>query len=158
MRPRRLVLLALVLAATSCQTSTEPRPAELTVTATPSRTQFPAGEAIEVKVTVANASSDTVWVPGGFLASLEIRDAAGRIVAFGRFQLLTLAARPPRPLAPSESVVDRAPWAGELNVAPVQGTQAAPGTYRIRAAVPLLGRGGNAYAYSAPITVELTPP
>lgn len=153
---RSLFLLStLAAASTGCQMSTDPHPVDVAVAVTPSRTRLPAGEAVVIEAVITNVSSDTAWVPGSFPTFLEVRDAAGHVVAFGRFAIVPLVALPPRPLAPREEVVDRALWAGELNASPARNAPAAPGVYHIRAAVPLLRRRSEAYAYSPPVAVEL---
>ena len=150
MRPSTSVLL-LGLAATAgaCGRVTEPD-ARLQVVATASRAQVAIGGTVRLDVVVTNASGRPLRIPGGAPTVVEVQDAGGRVVAFGRFQLLALSAPAPRTLAPGASVQDHVPWAGEL----AAGGRAPAGVYRLRAAVPVLETRG-AYAYSAPVTVDL---
>lgn len=149
-------LAAILIAAVACSGPTEPFPRP-TVVASVSRAEVKVGETVTVDVTVTNETSRPIKVPDFPTAFLEVRDAAGRLVAFGRFEIVALIARPPLRLEPGETVTDRVPWAGELTGA---NTRAAAGTYQIRAAVPVLGVRANAfvYSYSAPVSVVLTSP
>ena len=146
-------LIVLVFAG-ACGTATDPV-ADLTVLASADRAELPAGQRVVVDVTVTNGTTRPAELPGGPFALLEVRDASGRVVAFGRYETLLAIAYPPRQLTPGAVAADRAPWAGELAGSDVR---AAAGTYRVRAAVPVRGPGGSfGYRYSPPITVVLTP-
>ena len=144
-----VLLLGLAATAAACRSVTQPD-ARLEVFATAAQAQVPIGETVRVDVVVTNASGRPLRIPGGAPTFVEVQDADGRVVAFGRFQILALSAPPPLTLAPSASVQDHVPWAGEL----AAGGRAPAGVYRLRAAVPVLESRG-AYAYSAPITVDL---
>jgi hypothetical protein len=149
---RTASLAAIVIAAIACDGPTEPFPRP-TVVASVARAEVRVGETVTVDVTVANETSRPIEVFGGPTAFLEVRDAAGRVVAFGRFEIVSLVGRLPLRLDPGETVVDRAPWAGELAGST---TRAAPGSYQIRAAVPLLVVRRYALVYSAPVSVIVT--
>ena len=153
----RFRLAALAVAGLGCRNATAPVAAP-TVRAAASAAAIPAGRALAVDVTITNATTQEVAISGGAApAFLEVRDAADHVVAFGRFEILSLIATGTRRLEPGESVSDRAPWAGELNAGGLAGT-AAPGRYAVRAAVPYSAAGTSAYAYSAPVAVSLTGP
>ena len=140
------VMLVIGLLAAGCESGTGPGPVGLAISATPSRLALPVDETVTVEAVVTNVSADTVWIPGGLpVVFLEVRDGTGGVVAFGRFEIMTLPAHPPRGLAPGESVVDRAPW-----------TSRTPGAYQIRAAVPRVKDSPGDYAYSAPVSVVFT--
>jgi hypothetical protein len=112
------------------------------------------GERVWVNVTITNETAQPVAIHEPFPAFLEVRDAGGQVVGFGRFQLVTLISGGARTLQPGESAMDRVPWAGERNEPWFTERQVAPGQYWVRAAVAV----GTAtrYAYSAPVTVVLT--
>ena len=151
---RLLSRLPVLVLAAACGNGTAPAPV-LTVLASADRAEVPAGQRLVVDVTVTNETTRPAELPGGPFAFLEVRDASGRVVAFGRYELMQAIARRPRRLEPGETAADRAPWAGELAGST---TRAAPGTYRVRAAVPVQGLGGSSgYQFSPPITVVLTP-
>ncbi len=147
-------LAAILIAAVACNGPTEPFPRP-TVVASVGRAEVQVGETVAVDVTVTNETSRPIEVPNFPIAFLEVRDAAGRVVAFGRFGFVAPIWRPPLRLGPGETATDRAPWAGELTGA---STRAAAGRYQIRAAVPLLGVRAKTFVYSAPVSVVLTSP
>jgi hypothetical protein len=149
-------LVILALATLSCQTATEPVPM-LTVRAEVDRGEVPAGQTVWVDVLVTNETARPIDIPGFPMAMLEVRDVRGRVVAFGRYQIVTPIALPPRRLPPGGSATDRVPWTGDLEGDQVGHGSATPGRYEVRAAVAL-ARIRRTIAYSAPITVVLTSP
>ena len=155
---RGALLGGALLLAPGCSPATGPVPA-LRVTAALDRSQAAVGDTVTILVEAVNAGDRPLRVPGGGgVAFLEVRDAEGRVVEFGRRLGPTIMiGYPPRELAPTERLSDRPRWAGELR-APA-GAVAPPGVYRVRAAVPVLGVGGRPrYAYSNAVEVRLTAP
>jgi hypothetical protein len=146
---RSLSLIALVFAA-ACQGAVEPVVLP-SVSATLAQAEVRVGQTLTVDVTLTNDTSRPIEVPDR-MAMLEVSDAAGRVVAFGRFGMMTMQKGPDRRLEPGATATDRLLWTGEQNVS---STQEAIGTYTVRAAVLVLG-GGNALAYSPPVTVVVT--
>jgi hypothetical protein len=151
----RLSPLAALPLALGCSDTTSPG-RTLGIEATLAPTRLPVGDTLTVTVTATNITSTTVSVPGGPpLALLEVRDATGRVVEFGNRQPVDLIMYAPRTLAPGESATDQIFWAGEVSSASGRAT---PGTYQLRAAVPVLGPDRQAYVFSAPLTLTLTAP
>jgi hypothetical protein len=152
MRPLSYLAIATLFAG-ACRSASEPA-AVPTVRASVAQSTVTAGQAVLVDVTVTNETSVPMEIFGGPMAFLEVRDAADRVVAFGRFEVFDMALRPPLRLGPGETRTDRAPWAGELTGETRR--RAPPGTYQLRAAVAVVS--ASARVYSAPVTVVLTPP
>jgi hypothetical protein len=155
-------IASLALAALACRDATGPDAP--TVRAVVEQTELPAGQKVWVDVTVSNETSRPIEVPGSFVAMLEVRDASGQVVAYGRFEILEAILRPPRRLAPGGAVTDRAPWAGEATGDKRFPTgRVTPGSYELRAVVPYSRQvpvtgPGYELAYSPPLKVVLTPP
>jgi hypothetical protein len=142
-------LSALVLAV-ACQSAVEPVVMP-SVHVTVARADVPVGQALTVDVTLSNDTSRPIDVPEP-MAFLEVSDATGRVVAYGRFPVEALRALPWQRLEAGATATDRLSWAGELT-----GTTslAAAGTYSVRALVPM--SGSAAWACSPSATVVLTP-
>jgi hypothetical protein len=142
-------LSALVLAV-ACQSAVEPVVMP-SVHVTVARADVAVGQMLTVDVTLTNDTSRPIDVPDP-MAFLEVSDATGRVVAYGRFGIESLQALPWRRLEAGATATDRLSWAGELT-----GTTgfAPAGTYSVRALVPV--RGSVAWAYSPSATVVLTP-
>jgi hypothetical protein len=137
--------------AVACQSAVQPVVMP-SVYATVARADVPVGQTLTVAVTLTNDTSLPIEVPVP-MAFIEVRDATGRVVAFGRFGMMSMIALPNRRLEPGATATDRLLWAGELTST----TSLAPiGTYSVRAVVPVRG-GVNAFAYSPSATVVLTP-
>lgn len=156
MRPtsRALTLLGSLLPPIlGCQDATGPgSAAALEVEATASRSQVVPGEPLVFRIVIENTAAHPVQIPGGGAAWLEVRNADGVQIAFGMFGIMPLIAYPPRALAPGDTAIDHASWAGEANLS---GEAATAGSYSIRAAVPVLAARAPTYAYSGPVEVEL---
>jgi hypothetical protein len=147
---RSLSLIALVVIV-ACQGVAEPVVMP-SVSATVAQTTVPVGQTLMVDVTLTNDTSAPIEVPF-HMSMLEVSDAAGRVVARGRFGITTMELGPVRRLEPGETATDRLSWAGEQNVLRIEETI---GTYSVRAMVRVLSPD-NALAYSPPVTVALTP-
>jgi len=152
----RLLGAALLLPA-GCSAGTGPAPA-LRVMAALDRPQVAVGDTVTILVEAVNAGDRALRVPGGGgEAFLEVRDARGRVVEFGRRVGPTIMlGYPPRMLGPGERLSDRPRWAGELQ-APA-GAVAAPGVYQVRAAIPVVDGDRRGYAYSNAVELRLTAP
>ena len=148
---RMSIVVLLTLAGTSCRDSSAPT--SLDVRATLSRAEYRAGDSVTVAVEIENIGEGALQIPGGLPAFLEVRNAAGKVVFFGRSGTFAMIGYPPRILEHGEQVTDAPLWAGVV-VGPSV-VIAEPGTYRIRAAVMLVGKGD--YAFSAPPDVTLVP-
>jgi len=149
MRPS-LSLIALVFAA-ACQGAVAPVVLP-SVSATVAQAEVPVGQTLTVDVMLTNDTSRPIEIPTP-MAWLEVRDTAGRVVAFGRFGTMTMQKISDTRLEPGATATDRLRWVGEQNAS---STRAATGTYSVRAAVAVRGAGG-AWAYSPPVTVVLVP-
>ena len=145
------VVVALALVGASCRESSAPTP--LDVRATVARLQYRAGDTVSVPVEVENTGDAAVRINGSLPAFLEVRNAAGKVVFFGRSGTFAMVAYPPRILEPGERVADTPLWGGVV-VGPSNIT-AEPGRYRIRAAVLVGGR--RDYVFSAPLDITLVP-
>ena len=147
---RRSFLVAFSLASVACSDSNAPT--SIAVRATLERTQVRLGETVRVPVEVENTGSKAVQINGGdAIAFLEVRNASGTIVFFGRSG--TFSAPSTTILDVGERVSDAPAWTGEL-MGPATVT-AQPGAYRIRVAVPVGSKGK--YVLSEPLDVTLTP-
>ena len=146
---KSLALAAFVCASAACSDSNAPT--SLAVRATLERTQVRIGEAIRVPVEIENTGAKAVRINGGdAIAFLEVRNSSGAVVFFGRSGTFTLPAGTTI-LDVGERVSDAPVWSGEL-MGPAT-TTPQPGTYQIRAAVPV-GSKGN-YVLSNPLEVSL---
>ena len=155
MPPCRPAYLLSTLLALGCGSATDPA-AALRVTATPDRAVLAPGDTVSVAVEAMNASGADMLVPGGGpFTFLEVRDDRGRVVEFARRGVFPSIAYMPRALGPGERLADRPRWAGEL--ADPAGATAAPGVYRIRAAIRLPGKGAGV-AYSNTVEVRIAAP
>lgn len=154
---RALALLGGLLPAISgCQVATGPESATaLGVIATASPSQILLGQPLLISIVIKNTSDHPIQIPGAAAAFLEVRDANHVQIAFGRFEIMPMVAHPPRTLAPGDTAIDHASWAGEVNPSE---EAAKAGWYSIRAVVPVVGARGRTYAYSAPVDVELIAP
>jgi len=144
-----------ILATPSCQTADEPLSVGITVTATPSGELIPVGDTLLIETVVRNSSVADVLVPGKILAAVEVRDASGRQLSFGRFGVFSLDAPEARVLAPGKSILDQIGWSGELTASTGGSSRAASGVYDIRAAVPVRSSEGPRWVYSDWFRVEL---
>ena len=145
-------VVALALVGASCGDSTDPA-TSVAVRASLDRTQYRAGDTVSVPVEVENIGDRAVRISGNLAAFLEIRNAAGKVVFFGRSGAFAMVGYPPRVLEPGELVSDRPFWAGVV-VGPASSV-AEPGTYRVRAAVRVLA--ARDYAFSSPLEVTIVP-
>lgn len=125
------------------------------VEATVSPARATAGSPVTVDVVFRNGARTPLTIGGGPFASLEVRDAAGRVVALGRFGPEPLIAYAPVTLAPGETARSQVTWSGELTENAVG--RAAPGRYQVRAAVHVLGPSQGTL-YSGPVPLELLAP
>jgi len=148
---RMSIVVVLALVAASCRDSTAPT--SLDVRATVSRAQYRAGDSVTVAVEIENTGEGAVRIPGGLPAFLEVRNSAGKVVFFGRGGTFAMVGYPPHILEQGERVTDAPLWGGVV-VGPSTVT-AEPGSYRVRAAVLLVGNGD--YVFSAPLDVTLVP-
>ncbi len=148
---RLSIVVLLALAGASCGDSSAPT--SLDVRATVSRAQYRAGDSVSVAVEIENTGEGALRIPGGFPAFLEVRNSAGKVVFFGRSGTFAMVGYPPRILEHGERVVDPPLW-GSVVTGPSTVT-AEPGSYRVRAAVMLVGKGD--YVFSAPLDVTLVP-
>ena len=148
-----LVVVALTLTGAACRDSTGPATA-LDVRASVARLQYRVGDTVTVPVEIENTGARAVQIPGSLYSFLEVRDAAGKVVFFGRSGIFTMVAYPPRTLEPGERVNDVPFWGGVV-IGPAQSV-AAPGTYRLRAAVHPRGKNAH-YVFSAPLDVRIAP-
>ena len=144
----RLGVAAFVCVSAACSDASAP--ASVAVRATIERTQVRIGEAVRVPVEVENTGAKAVRINGGdAVAFLEVRNSSGTVVFFGRsgtFDVTTTTI-----LDVGERVSDTPVWSGEL-MGPSSLTSQ-PGTYTIRAAVPIGSKGS--YALSEPLEVTL---
>ena len=149
MRP--LASLSALVVAIACQSAVKPVVMP-SVYATVVRADVPVGQTLTIDVALTNDTSLPVEVPVP-MAFLEVSDATGRVVAFGRFGIMSLEKLPDKRLESGATATDRVSWTGELT-----GTTslAHAGTYSVRAVVPVRGVV-NAFAYSPSATVVLTP-
>jgi hypothetical protein len=102
-----------------------------------------------VPVDVENTGAKAVRINGvNAIAVLEVRNSSGTVVFFGRSATFTLPAGTTI-LDVGERISDAPVWSGE-SMGPAT-TTPPPGTYRLRAAVPV-GSKGN-YVWSDPLEV-----
>jgi len=151
---RMSMVVAMALTGSSCEDSNAPSRA-VAVRATLERTQYRAGESVSVPVEIENTGEGLVRIPGGsIVAFLEVRNAAGRVVFFGRSGTFVMSASGTRFLEPGERVTDKPVWSGQ-GVGPAADVTADPGTYRLRAAVAVGNKAD--YALSDPLDVTIVP-
>ena len=150
---RMSMIVALALIGSSCQDSNAPA-RSLAVRATLERTQYRAGESVSVPVEIENTGEGLVRIPGGsIVAFLEVRNAAERVVFFGRSGTFVMPASGTRFLEPGERVTDKPVWSGQVLGPP--DVTADPGTYRLRAAVAVGDKAD--YVLSDPVDVTILP-
>jgi len=147
-----LWVVALALMGASCRDSNAPGPS-VTVRASVDRLQYHVGDSVSVPVEVENTGDRPVRVSGNFASMLEVRNAAGKVVFFGRSGVFAAVAYPPRVLEPGELINDRPLW-GLVVIGPASPV-AEPGTYHVRAAVRVLAARG--YTFSSPLEVTIVP-
>ena len=147
---RMPVVVALALLGASCRDSGAPM--SLDIRATLQRAQYRTGDSVTVAVEIENTGEGALRIPGGLFAFLEVRNAGGKVVFFGRSGTFLAVLPPPRILERGERVTDAPIWGGVV-VGPANVTPE-PGKYRVRAAVTVLGKGD--YVFSAPLDVTLT--
>ena len=145
-------VVALALMGASCRDSNAPAPS-VAVRASVDRLQYHVGDSVGVPVEVENISDRAVRISGNLAAFLEVRNAAGKVVFFGRSGVFAAVAYPPRVLEPGELINDR-PWWGLVVIGPASSV-AEPGTYRVRAAVRVLS--ARDYTFSSPLEVTIVP-
>jgi hypothetical protein len=145
-------VVALALVGSSCGDSTAPA-SSVAIRATVDHTPYRAGETVAVRVEVENIGDRALQISGNMASFLEVRNAAGNVVFFGRSGTFVMVLYPPRILEPGETVSDRPLWAGV--VAGPASAVAEPGTYRVRAAVRVLSP--RDYAFSSPLEVTIVP-
>jgi hypothetical protein len=141
---------AALLAVTTLACNDSAGPTSVSVRATLESAQVRIGTPVRVVVDVENTGSRAVSINGGdAIAFLEVRNSAGTVVFFGRSGPFDPTTR--TTLDVGERVSDTPVWSGEpvgRNVSTAQ-----PGTYRVRAFVPVGSRGN--YVFSDPLEVTL---
>jgi hypothetical protein len=152
----RSVVLSMCVLASGVGCSDPSAPSSLSVSASLDRTRARPGDAITVATEALNTGEVAVRLPGKLYAMLEVRDAANRVVFFGRSGTFTMELPPPRVLEPGERVTDRPFWA--VVVVGTSTSQAPPGVYRVRAAVSVLGGKKVHYFFSEPMEVTVEAP
>ena len=142
------LVAAFVCASVGC--SDVNAPTSIAVRATLENAQVRTGNPVRVSVEVENTGSKAVSINSApAIAFLQVRNAAGTVIFFGRSGAFDV--KPRTILDIGERVSDDPVWSGEL-MGPAD-VSPRPGTYQIRAAVPIGSKGS--YVLSDPLEITL---
>jgi len=123
-----ILLLSLGLGCSTTRVGGEVDAAELVVTTTADRSSVPAGQHLQITITVTNTStsSRTLQFSSGCTTDYEFLDAQGKVV--GTSQQACLQALTQKTLASGGAFTDVHTWTR----GPLEPSQLAPGNYQVR--------------------------
>jgi hypothetical protein len=154
----RLTAACLAVCAAACSDAPTAPDRDLIVT-TAGPVRFRAGEVTSVEVTATNNSKSRTYqiAVSGCEDPFTVTTAAG-VTLPAAARVCTLAAYPPRPLPPGQSLTLSRDWVGDVGVAGSNGVAALlpPGTYVVRGFVRVVnGSSGTTVASNGPLTTEV---